>query len=221
MTVSDPSRPPAGAAAADEAPADSPEDADAPRRRRVPTRLELPLIAVVSLVLFWCVQAYLAKPFYIPSASMEPTLLVGDRVLVARFWYRVDELGRGDIVVFHPPAAAVHENAELAEDVHFIKRVVGLPGEWVGGRGGRVWICDASPSTGRGAGDCRALDEAYARGPQAPFAFARVPEGHVFVMGDNRPNSDDSRLLGPIPTSSLVGRAFSTYWPPGRAKALH
>ena len=174
------------------------------------TIVEWGAVVVGALVLAFVVRAFLLGTYYIPTPSMEPTLTSGDRILVNKLSYRLHDVNRGDLVVFDPPASA-----EPGAD-HLIKRVIGLPGETVTAVEGRVLI------------DGGLLIEPYLAWPEGTDAFGavpwcddggagscRVPEGHVFVMGDNRPNSRDSRLFGPVPVDSIVGRAFVRYWPLG------
>ena len=157
---------------------------------------------------------------------MEPQLREHDRVLVSRLSYRFHEPRRGDIVVFPSPAAPPDDDGlleRLAGDVleslalrkpddrELIKRVVALDGETVEARGGHVVI------------DGRVLHEPYLGGATTPdFAPVTVPEGHVFVLGDNRGNSHDSRFpdIGPIEVDSIVGRAIARIWPPSRTAFL-
>ncbi len=184
--------------------------------------LVLSVALAIGGVLF-CFR-FIAKPFSIPTPSMERTLLVGDRVVVVRFWYRIHDVERGDIVVFSPPGVGseVRPRAKTrADDITFIKRVVALPGEWVGGRQGQVWICPARPN-GRAPlpPTCTALAEPYVSSDQEDFSFRRVPDSAVWVMGDNRADSEDSRIIGPVPLSAVSGRAFVRYWPPGRAGSI-
>ena len=103
------------------------------------------------------IDGWVVKPYRIPSASMEPTLQVGDRVLVSRFIYRLHDPHRGDVIVFHPPGTAERgaRRADRRRSVYFIKRVIGLPGETVQGRDGQVQICKA-PNVG-----CSSLHEPY------------------------------------------------------------
>ena len=173
------------------------------------TILEYVVLAVVAVAVALLIQAFLVKPYRIPSASMEDTLLIGDRVLVDRISWRFSQPARGDIVVFHPPF----------DGPVLIKRIIGLPGDEISLSGGSVSI------------NGRRLDEPYVRRvagrqePSAPFSNGlpwslqepyRVPAGSYFVMGDNRTDSGDSREFGPIKRGQFVGRAFAKYWPPGR-----
>ena len=173
------------------------------------------------------VKAVLAQPFYIPSASMEPQLQEGDRVVVFRTAYRLHDPRRGDIVVFPSPAVPAEDEGlleGLAHDVlesvalrdpgdrELIKRVIGLPGELIEGRDGSVWI------------DGQRLVEPYLPDGVATSDFGplEVPAEHVFVLGDNRANSHDSRFpdIGPIDIGEIVGRATHRIWPPQRAGFL-
>jgi len=186
------------------------------------------VLVATALVIAFLVKTFAAQAFYIPSVSMLPTLEEGDRVVVSRVAYRVHEPRRGDVVVFEAtsreaasgdddawPVRVVRGFFETVGLVHpstedFIKRVVGLPGETVEGRDGRIWI------------DGRALDEPYLTEGTEPGTFApvKVPEGHLFVMGDNRENSRDSRYFGPVPIEKVVGRAALRIWPPDRVGFL-
>jgi signal peptidase I len=154
---------------------------------------------------------------------MEPQLDIGDRVVVSRLAYRLHDPRRGDIIVFDEPGSegrdasgVLHVVGEILEGVglrqpdqtELIKRVIGLPGEVVEARGGRVLI------------DGRELVEPYLPDDvaTADFGPVTVPDGHVFVMGDNRGNSVDSRFasVGPVPVDNIVGRAVARVWPPWR-----
>ena len=182
------------------------------RRALLKGVLELPVILLVSFVLvFGIVRPVVAAPFYVGSSSMDPTLhgckgCTNDRLLINKFIYRFTEPERGDIVVF--------ENQQGQEDP-LIKRVVGLPGEELELRGGRVYV-DGAP-----------LEEPYLRHdpckPGLPktcsFGPVTVPEDHYFMMGDNRTGSLDSRFFGPVPEDEIIGEALVRFWPPGRAGA--
>lgn len=189
--------------------------------------LELPVLLVAAIVVTLIVKSLLAQAFYIPSASMEPQLRAGDRVVVSRTSYRLHDPHRGDIVVFPSPAVPAEEETLIEVVVHdileaialrdpgdreLIKRIVALPGEVIEGRNGRVEI------------DGRVLLEPYLpRGVlTSDFGPITVPEGAVFVLGDNRTNSHDSRFpdIGPIRIDTIVGRAIARVWPPGRTAFL-
>lgn len=177
------------------------------------------------------VKALVAQAFYIPSPSMEPQLHINDRVVVSKLAYDLHSPRRGDIVVFSAPPGvsglgkgkAGGENPALAalRDVgeaiglsssgtDLIKRVIALPGETVAGRGGHVYV------------DGRVLVEPYLpRGTlTSAFPAVTVPRGDVWVMGDNRSRSEDSRYFGPIPESTIVGRAIWRVWPLDRLSFL-
>ncbi len=174
-----------------------------PSRRQINPVLELGLILLAALGLWWVANGWIVKPYRIPSASMEPTLRDGDRVLVARFIYHFHDPRRGDIIVFHPPGRGDTAilGAKTEASVYFIKRIIGLPGETVEGRRHRILICTA-PNVG-----CQ-------------FGPVTVPQGQYFMMGDNRAVSDDSRMWGTLPRSYIIGEAFATYWPPDRLRTL-
>ena len=178
------------------------------------TIAEYLLVALCAVVAALLIQAFLIKPYRIPSESMAATLVPRDRVLVNRVVYRLHAPGRGDIVVID--SAAVGRI--------LIKRVVALPGETISLSGGSVYI------------DGRRLDEPYVqrvngraeptepfRGTGQPWSLERpykVPAGHYFLMGDNRTVSDDSRDWGPAPRREVIGEAFLTYWPLSRLHGL-
>jgi len=162
--------------------------------------LEWGAVIVGALIAALVIKTFLFQAFYIPSGSMEETLQIGDRVLVNKLSYQFGDIDRGDIVVFHKPESAGESDVD-----DFIKRVVGLPGETLRAIDGVVYI------------DGRPLAEPYlAEGIVTnQLTEITVPEGHVFVMGDNRTLSRDSRFFGPIPMDSIVGEAFVRLWPPG------
>jgi signal peptidase I len=173
-------------------------------------------VIVGALVVALVVKTFLFQAFYIPSASMEPTLEKGDRVLVNKLSYDLHDVNRGDVVVFELPEDKIGPDG--IKDL--IKRVVGLPGDTIETRDGVVYVND------------RRLDEPYlaegtrtgdpTNGNNPAIDRQVVPDGTVFVMGDNRSNSHDSRYAdrGPIPIDSIVGRAFVLVWPPGKIGSL-
>jgi signal peptidase I len=181
-------------------------------------------IVVVAILLALGIQAFLVKPFRIPSESMVPTLAVGQRVLVDRVSMQFSPLRRGEIVVFHPPAGAEEgacgdlgtpsdqacpEPSNRRSDTNFIKRVVAVAGDELQIIDGRVYV------------NRNRQPEPYAQADaNCPICDLpkpiTIPPGHFFMMGDNRGQSADSREWGPVPADWIVGRAFFTYWPPGR-----
>jgi len=157
-------------------------------------------IVAAALVAALVIKAFVIQAFYIPSGSMEPTLKVGDRVLVNKLAYHAHPIHRGDIVVFTRPK--LEGGAPAIKDL--IKRVIGLPGETI-----------ESSSDGQVLIDGRTLREPYLPAGTITTGINRqtVPPGHYWVMGDNRSNSRDSRFFQAIPRSLVVGRAFVLVWP--------
>jgi len=173
------------------------EDTDAkPRRRWRRTALEWLGVIGGGIAIALLVEAFLIQAFWIPSPSMEPTLDVGDRVLVNKLSYKFHDVNRGDVVVFErPPAASTGQNGEIKD---LIKRVVAVGGDTVEAKEGNVYV------------NGEQIDEDYLE-PGTPtdnLPLTTIPEGQVFVMGDNRTNSEDSRIFGPIDEDAIVGRAF-------------
>lgn len=179
-------------------------DDDSGRSEAARNAIEWVVILVSAVVLALVFRAFLFQAFSIPSGSMEQTLQIDDRVMVNRLSYRLHDVNRGDVVVFHKPEGLQSEHDEL------IKRVVAIAGESIEGKDNAVYI------------DGNRVAEPYLDPSDTIFDFGPVviPDGHVFVMGDNRDNSSDSRVFGPIPTDTIVGRAFFIYWPLGRVQSL-
>jgi signal peptidase I len=176
----------------------------------------------VALLLAESVQAAVVKPFVIPSESMEPTLLPGQRVLVNRLAY---DFGgspqRGDIVVFHPSASLVCKvNVPVTEPCpqststpstqYFVKRVMGLPGDHLEIENGHPVINGKEIRKEPYITPC-----ANSTSCDMPHVIT-VPPGEYYMLGDNRGDSDDSRYWGPVPKSWIIGEVFATYWPPDR-----
>jgi signal peptidase I len=162
----------------------------------------LVILAVAFVLVFGFVRPFVLEAFRIPSESMVPTLLVGDRVFVNKFIYRFTEPERGDVVVF--------ESVNGGEE-DLIKRVVGVAGDNVAVRGGVLSVNEEpqnEPYLNRGIPDDSFFDP------------TRLSEGEVFVMGDNRANSADSRVFGPLPIENIEGEAFAFFWPPSRIGVL-
>jgi signal peptidase I len=191
-------------------------------RRRSSNRrntIEWILVVAGALLVAIVIKTFLFQAFYIPSASMEPTLQVGDRVLVNKLSYRTHDVNHGDIVVFErPPSTAQQVDGCNGQPVSFpgvsgdqevkdlIKRVIALPGETVEVRAGHVFVQGVQ------------IDEPYLKPNEVTpqdFSCIKVPNGKVFVMGDNRNNSMASNRFGPIEERSIVGRAFVRVWPIG------
>jgi signal peptidase I len=173
------------------------EDADAkPRRRWRRTILEWLGVIGGGIAIALLVEAFLIQAFWIPSPSMEPTLDVGDRVLVNKLSYKFHDVNRGDVVVFErPPGASTGQNGEIKD---LIKRVIAVEGDTIEAKEGEVFV------------NGERIDEDYLE-PGTPtdnLPLETIPDGHVFVMGDNRTNSEDSRIFGPIDEDAIVGRAF-------------
>ncbi len=147
--------------------------------------------------MFGVVRPFVVEALRIPSGSMVPTLEVGDRVLVNKFIYRFEDIGRGDLALFEGPGGEAT-----------IKRVVGLPGDGIAVWDGVLFVNGESRK--ESYVDYRLADSTF-------FGPEKVPEGHVFVMGDNRANSRDSRDFGPVPEKEVLGEVFLRLWPPDRA----
>ena len=192
--------------------------------------VELVVTVAVAIGLALLIQAFLVKPYKIPSRSMVPTLVVGQRILVNRL---STHPGIGDVVVFHPPSGAdpispvcgdpaqgsgkqqpCDRGTPAESDQTFVKRVVGLPGDHLTIKDGKVWRNGVKESgsyiqyCGTTVGTCTFPES------------IKVPADEYYMMGDNRGDSDDSRFWGPVPQKWIVGEAFATYWPIDRIGLL-
>lgn len=200
-----------------------PSFASSVRRDRRGKSLARDLVEILGLAVFLSIllRIYVVQAFYIPSGSMEDTLLVNDMLLINKLALSFGEPSRGDILVFKCPTPEPYTEAK-----DFIKRVVGLPGDKLEIRDGRL-VRNGEP-----------VDEPYLKEPMdetrifhahkrfdpesgqvASFAASdsvTVPPGHLFMMGDNRNNSQDSRYWGMLPRKAVIGRAAFRYWPPSR-----
>jgi signal peptidase I len=188
---------------------------------------ELPVLIVIALVIAILIKTFLIQAFYIPSESMEPTLRPGDRVLVCRICMHVSDIHRGDVIVFsdpHPPpgggrglvGGVLHwlgQGIGVAqpENPDFIKRVIGLPGDTVEIKAGNVYVNGVR------------IDEPYLDPQHDDRSFPKrsVPDGMLYVLGDNRAHSGDSRFdppqgVGLVPIDKVIGKAFVIVWPPSR-----
>ena len=154
--------------------------------------------ALLSLVII----TFVVQAFYIPSGSMEPTLMIDDRILVAKFLYRFEPVHRGDVIVFRYP---------LNPQRDFVKRVIGLPGD-------RVQLKDGVVSVGGQP----ISEKGYTIKPDfGNYGPVTVPARDFFVLGDNRNNSEDSRFFGYVPRGNIIGKAVFIYWPPQRLGFVH
>ena len=215
-----------------EAPEPGTTDPKTPAKHRNPVLQflgELPGLIIMAFVLALLIKTFLVQAFFIPSGSMEPTLVPGDRVLVLKVPYYFGEPDRGDIIVFEDPdPAGVPDRGIVGGFVHwmfeglgvqrpdsedFIKRVIGTPGDSVWAEEGQVFV------------NGKPIDEPYLTQPTDDFPTScsgkqkpcktKVPEGKLFVMGDNRGNSLDSRFsLGFVPIDKVIGKAEVVVWPP-------
>ena len=193
---------------------------------------ELGILTISALVIAVIIKTFLIQAFYIPSGSMIPTLVKDDRILVNRLAYRFGDIERGDIIVFADPTPEPHDRGFLGSVVHwlgegigvvrpadddFIKRVIALPGETWEIRGGVTYVNGTK------------IDEPWVNAADPDtrsFGPETVPDGMLFVMGDNRNHSGDSRFqppggLGYIPIDKVIGQAFVIIWPPSRMGWLH
>ena len=171
------------------------------------------VVVAVALTVAFLVRGFLLAHFVVDGSSMDSTLETGDRAFVNKLSYRIHDPNRGDVVVLHQISGASERD--------LIKRVVALPGETIEMTNCEVRITevDALDADGDGEPDSRVLDEPYldpnviSSTCGGDFKPVEVPADHVFVMGDNRSGSQDSRTLGPIAEDDLVGRAFVVFWP--------
>jgi signal peptidase I len=196
-------------------------------KSRANSLVELVVIVLVAVGLALAIQAWIVKPYKIPSGSMEPTLKIGQRVLVDRIGMHLGGPKVGAIAVFHPPAdaeqqvcgpqphtvssggAACDSPEPQESSTNFIKRIVAGPGDTIYVKEGHVYR--------NGKRESDSYIAPCGGGSECNFPVPiKIPAGHWFMMGDNRGASDDSRYWGPVPTSWIIGQAFATYWPPDR-----
>ena len=201
---------------------------DAPHEHRNPVLQflgELPGLILMAFVLALLIKTFLVQAFFIPSGSMEPTLMPGDRVIVVKVPYYFHDPRRGDVIVFEDPDPSRQPDrgaiggffhwlvqglgAAPPDNEDFIKRVIGLPGETVWAKGGNVYV------------DGEQIEEPYLIQETDNFPKTKVPDGTLFVMGDNRGNSLDSRFgLGFVPLDQVIGKAELIIWPPQRVGGI-
>jgi signal peptidase I len=201
-----------------------------PKKPAAGSVLELILVTAAALGIALLFQAFIVKPYRIPSGSMLPTLQINQRILVDRIGNDFSSPNVGDIIVFHPPRNYAEGCADPAEGQEqtgqdaarpcgvaqrrpssqtFVKRVVGLPGDRISIRDGHVYR-DGVRENDPYIAPCNDGDACSFPGT------ITVPRGDYYMMGDNRGDSDDSRFWGPVPRAWIIGQAFLTYWPPSR-----
>lgn len=192
----------------------TPKDSEPRPKKRRPAWRETFDTVVGALLIALITRGAVAEPRYIPSGSMLPTLEINDRLIIEKISNYTQSVHRGDILVFYPPTGAPRQANALNDTLRwlgltgeeaYIKRVIGLPGETVAVREGKVWI------------NGKALKEPYIKeAPDYEMAGVKVPEGNLFMMGDNRNNSADSHVWGPLPEANIIGHASFRFWPMNR-----
>jgi signal peptidase I len=174
------------------------------KKKRRAGLAELVLTVVVAFVLvFGVVRPFVIEAYRIPSESMVPTLEVGDRILANKFIYHFTDPKKGDIIVF--------DSVDEEDDQTLVKRVVGVAGDEIQVEDGVLFV------NGEAQNESYLNQELPFRGSYGP---TEVPEGHIFVMGDNRGNSADSRVFGPLPLENVKGEAFVRFWPISKIGSL-
>lgn len=199
-----------------------PQAAPSRRKSKRSTRrllIEYALTALVALVVAFFVQAYVVKPYRVPTPSMATTIQPGDRVLIDRFLFDDRDIDRDDIVVFTGPAAVGNQV--------LLKRVIGLPGDVLEIKDGVLYVNGAADDAGgvtNADGETPTTDPAYGQLEEHPewslYEPYTVPADHYYLLGDNRSDSFDSRFWGPVPRASIIGKAFAVYWPLGEIRTL-
>jgi len=191
------------------------------KRKAMKNFLEWGAVILGALLVAFLIKTFLMQAYYIPSSSMTPTLQVGDRVLVNKLSYKVGSIGRGDLVVFQRPTT------ENTGQTDLIKRVIAFEGELIEIIDGRIYITEADSS------NRQLLVEPYLSASTTTRGFENtdlcevatetsclIPDDFIFVLGDNRTGSRDSRYFGPISEDLVVGRAFIRLWPVSSLKFL-
>lgn len=181
-------------------PLDAPTEASGWTRLRQSQRENLQIL-LIALALAILIRLFVAEPRYIPSDSMDPTLQIGDRLVIEKVSYRLHSPQAGEIIVFHPPAQ-FEDQFGYVPDKAFIKRVIGIPDDVIQVKDGKVYR------------NGEALSEPYVAEPLAyQMNAVRVPANALFVMGDNRNNSNDSHVWGFLPQQNVIGRAIFRFFP--------
>ena len=175
-----------------------------PQRRVV---IEWGVILIIAVLASFLVRMYAVQTFFIPSGSMEPTLHVGDRILVNKLSVRFGTINVGDIIVFKAPPTEHCDDGSYSD---LVKRVIGLPGQTITSKSNTVYV------------NGKPLKEPWKYWPDLNPAIKKlkVPANNYYVMGDNRANSCDSRFWGTVPRSDIIGKAFFRMWPLSRVGFL-
>lgn len=200
---------------------------DTSKKKQLPFWIELPMLIGIALIVAVVIKTFLFQAFYIPSSSMEDTLQINDRVFVSKISYTIGDIEHSDVIVFDDPRGGFEQPEEGALDSmtrnllesiglaapqsEFIKRVIGLPGDTVEAKDGELLVNGVIQV------------EPYRKQPDKAipdFGPVLVPQGELFVMGDNRFASQDSRYFGTIPIDTVVGHAFAIIWPPSHWTGL-
>jgi signal peptidase I len=201
--------PPLGVATAD-APVE-PEGEAPPARmpRWTRTTLEWTAVIAVALAVAFLIRAYVVQTYFIPSVSMEPTLQIGDHILVLKAAYDFTSPAIGDVVVFKAPPKE-HENCSDPDVQDLVKRIIALPGDKIYSKGNQIFV-DGAP-----------LHQPwqYTQPLGTPITLQVVAPNSYFVMGDNRSNSCDSRVWGDVPRGNIIGKAIFIFWPPSRISSI-
>jgi len=183
---------------------EAPIETKTPKRRKPRRRaaIEWTIIIIVAILVSFLLRTFAFQTFYIPSGSMEPTLQIGDRIIVDKLAVTWGHINIGDIVVFKAPPS---ENCgEVVTDL--VKRVIGLPGDHLTSKGNTIYV------------NGTALKENWPHNEPLGQAIGKVtvPQGQYFMMGDNHSDSCDSRMWGTVPRSDIIGKAFVRIWPLSR-----
>jgi signal peptidase I len=182
------------------------EESPAPVKHRSRRRswIEWGLVVVVAVLVSLLIRTFVFQTFFIPSGSMEPTLQIGDRIIVSKLSVEFGTIHTGDILVFKAPKAVATVCGDDVADL--VKRVIGLPGQTLTSKGNTIYV-DGKPL---------AQPWTHVSTLGKAIGTVHVPKNHYFMMGDNESDSCDSRYWGTIPRSSIIGKAFVRIWPLSR-----
>jgi signal peptidase I len=182
---------------------------DPPKPSATRAIIEWVVVIAIAVVLALVVRAYVVQTFYIPSPSMEPTLQIGDRILVLKAAYDFTSPAIGDVIVFRAPPKE-HLMCSEPEVQDLVKRIIALPGDTISSKGNTIYI------------DGKPLVQPWQHTSQLGPAIRpqTIPPNQYFVMGDNRPDSCDSRVWGTVPRANIIGKAIVIFWPLSRISTI-